>query len=545
MNDTADTWTNELCIDKGIYFERSFVLEREGVLLHCPMNLYIEWNESINVKYNYSFMWYNNKTAEIIKTEEKQRIHMKNEFLWFLPVLLEDTSIYYCVLRNSTYCIKVAVSLTVTKSADTSCFRDTKAYGVTSHFGNSKQMRCPDLEYYENPEEVLEIKWYKVCNPILDRSKYIKDHFDLIIINVTKSDAGIYVCELHFLHNGAKYVKAKTINMEVKGCSSALRPKIVQPSNNTIELQPGSNLNLSCIAFTGHCDPPVTIVYWAVNNTYIENYFNYSIQFGNGKHQDEIQGNYFEAYVFFPEFKEEYYDLLLVCYAMNGLGTEIANVRIIKSPPSFQKEIIAVFAVLASVLLISVCTYTFFKIDIVLWYRDINLGDYHENDDKIYDAFVIYPKSSSSLDNTSIFVTEFLPQVLENQCGYKVFIPGRDDLPGGAFVETVEENIKASRRLIFVLTKSSGKQLENTFEQQIGLHDALISNRIKVILIELEQIKDCSEFTESMRHVIRKEGTIKWKETEWKNKSPSLNSRFWKRVRYNMPPRSSRLLEGS
>lgn len=53
-------------------------------------------------------------------------------------------------------------------------------------------------------------------------------------------------------------------------------------------------------------------------------------------------------------------------------------------------------------------------------------------DGKIYDAYVLYTKSSEgrSISCLETFVRRMLPDVLEEQCGYNLFILGRDDLPG-------------------------------------------------------------------------------------------------------------------
>lgn len=53
-------------------------------------------------------------------------------------------------------------------------------------------------------------------------------------------------------------------------------------------------------------------------------------------------------------------------------------------------------------------------------------------DGKIYDAYVLYTKSSEgrSVCCLETFVCRILPDVLEKQCGYKLFLLGRDDLPG-------------------------------------------------------------------------------------------------------------------
>lgn len=53
------------------------------------------------------------------------------------------------------------------------------------------------------------------------------------------------------------------------------------------------------------------------------------------------------------------------------------------------------------------------------------------SDGKLYDAYILYPRNREScLYSSDIFALKILPEVLERQCGYSLFIFGRDDLPG-------------------------------------------------------------------------------------------------------------------
>ncbi|XP_067889944.1 interleukin-1 receptor type 1-like [Heterodontus francisci] len=532
--------TEESCLDNGVDFNRYFILERDAVTFSCPHLEYWQLDKSLNTTQNYSVMWYNIQTSEVITADKEQRIHVEDDSLWFLPALLEDSGYYICVVRYPSFCSKTAVSLTISIS-NTTCFQNKYFYGASSNWGISKMITCPDISDYVTSNEEFALRWYKNCVPISYGGKYsyYKGEQRLTVKNVEASDAGIYVCELQFMRNGLQYKTTRSIDFYVKGCKASVGPQIVHPKNGTIEIEPGSKLNLSCTAYTGYCEPPVTLVYWLVNNTFIEDYFNDHLQVElriNGE-----QGNYYQNNIIFPNFKEEYYKVPLTCVAKNGLGIQIVTVKFRKTAPDFTRKIVAAFGILACILFICICTHKFFKIDIVLWYRDTFPVNSSENDGKKYDAYIIYPQSCSSYStNILVFVMDLMPQVLECQCGYNLFIPGRDNLPGEAFIEEAKTNIEDSRRLIILMSKSFDKQLCAMFEQQVGLHDALMANQIEVILIELEYHEDYSGFSESMRHIIQKKGTIKWKNSEWEKESPSLNSKFWKQVRYNMPPRSSR-----
>lgn len=59
-------------------------------------------------------------------------------------------------------------------------------------------------------------------------------------------------------------------------------------------------------------------------------------------------------------------------------------------------------------------------------------------DGKVYDAYVIYQKDNVDEitgSKADYFVNKILPAVLEKDCGFKLYIDGRDDLPGEGAVE--------------------------------------------------------------------------------------------------------------
>ncbi|NWI64179.1 ILRL2 protein, partial [Todus mexicanus] len=161
-------------------------------------------------------------------------------------------------------------------------------------------------------------------------------------------------------------------------------------------------------------------------------------------------------------------------------------------------------------------------------------------DGKVYDAYVLYATSSGgrSFYRLETFVRRILPDVLEQQCGYNLFILGRDDLPGEAVVSVADETLKQSRRLMIVLGSetSSCCLLEDTSEQQLAMYNALIRDEIQVILIEMDEIENYTSMPESIRYIKQKHGAIKWK-GDFSEKSCSANTRFWKNVRYQMPSR--------
>lgn len=102
----------------------------------------------------------------------------------------------------------------------------------------------------------------------------------------------------------------------------------------------------------------------------------------------------------------------------------------------------------------------------------------------------------------------------------------------------IDENIKLCRRLIvLVAPESSGFGfLKNMSEEQIAVYNALIQDGMKVILIELEKIKDYSIMPESIQYIRQKHGAIQW-DGDLTEQSQCAKTKFWKKVRYRMPAR--------
>lgn len=184
-----------------------------------------------------------------------------------------------------------------------------------------------------------------------------------------------------------------------------------------------------------------------------------------------------------------------------------------------------------------------FWIEVALFWRDIMTPYKTQNDGKLYDAYIIYPRvfrgSAAGTGSVEYFVHYTLPDVLENKCGYKLCIYGRDLLPGQDVATVVESSIQNSRRQVFVLAPHMMHSKEFAYEQEIALHSALIQNNSKVILIEMEPMGEASrlqlgDLQDSLQHLVKMQGTIKWREDHVADKQ-SLSSKFWKHVRYQMP----------
>uniref|UniRef100_A0A4W6DU69 TIR domain-containing protein n=1 Tax=Lates calcarifer TaxID=8187 RepID=A0A4W6DU69_LATCA len=220
----------------------------------------------------------------------------------------------------------------------------------------------------------------------------------------------------------------------------------------------------------------------------------------------------------------------------------------VSSPESIIPLVIRPVCVLLFCVIVAVLVKCF-AIDLTLFFRTFFPVRSHKKDARLYDAYVVYQTQcldKATEDTQCRFVTQTLPSVLEEKCGYRLFIHGRDDIPGEDHLELVEDSMRQSRRLIVILTPGSGSGSEITampqnfmelegFDWQVGLHHALVQREMSVILIQLGDTgpHGYTHLPIGLQHLIRKSAPLRW--PEGSRGAAAMNSRFWKRVRYLMP----------
>ncbi|XP_062982301.1 interleukin-1 receptor-like 2 isoform X2 [Elgaria multicarinata webbii] len=481
----------------------------EGQLLgiDCPV-----YNAS------YSFSWYINGSETSITEQQSSRIHKSGHLLWFHPAIYQDSGTYECFAgyRNSTTCYKNIFHVTILDSAGL-CFNEKFYDQQELPLSSTSKIVC----YLGNfVQDDLSVRWYKGCTA-MEGPRFVFLKREVIIRNVSKDDKGKYQCKGTYSYLGNKYNFSKSVLVIVKG-TIMKRTEILYPRNNTIEAELGSNIFTECNV-SSHKDTFISIS-WKVNNTLVNNLFKERIVEGIQKEYRVEGAQLYVVSMNITKLKSEDYGQLFICHA-----GEVAAYILIQPPTKNLTGLVG----LAFLLIIPILICILFKIDIVLWYRKSCRPFLHEkvSDGKTYDAYVLYPKTNSQ----DCFALKVLPEVLEKHCGYNLFILGRDDLPGKALVSVVDETIQQSRRLIIILVPELPSS-EEAPEQHIAVYHALIPDGMKVILIEMDKMKDYSNMPESIRFIKQKQGAIRWKGDLTQRSSHSPNSKFWKKVRYQMPP---------
>ncbi|XP_027639409.1 interleukin-1 receptor type 1-like isoform X1 [Falco peregrinus] len=523
----------EKCEAYDVMLRQSLVPDGQPLAIRCSLEKSLKSGD-------YNLTWYKVGNQTAVPRDKHSRIHQQKNLIWFLPAILEDSGDYECVIRSSTSSRKMCTKVTVFERIDGLCLNEKFAVEEVIFTVSSAKVVCPHLDYFRDEKNIQPVRWYKDCQ-LLEGKRFAFLDSDLIILNVTVHDQGNYSCETTYGYNGKQYNISRDISLTVEVSPPKKPPEISYPRNNSIEVQLGSQVTVDCNT-TGADGYEV---FWTGNGVYIDVFHMSRIFASPYEEETSYDGRPMNSVkLIISEVNSEDYEHPFVCQASNAFGQVASYIMLKHRVPNIQRWLTGGLVSLLILTFTTLIIYNIFKIELVLWYRNSVCAFRSKEDGKIYDAYVLYAQSSGgrSFYRLETFVRRILPDVLEQQCGYNLFILGRDDLPGEAVVSVADETLKQSRRLMIILGSetSSCCLLEDTAEQQLAMYNALIRDGIQVILIEMDEIQDYTSMPESIRYVKQKHGAIQWK-GDFSEKSCSANTKFWKNVRYQMPSRKKLL----
>ncbi|NWV67923.1 IRPL2 protein, partial [Malurus elegans] len=527
------------CIDWSVDLKTYMALAGEPVRVKCALFYsYIRTNYSMAQSTGLRLMWYKNKgdlEEPIIFSEV--RMSKDEDSIWFHSVELQDSGFYTCVLRNSTYCMKVSMSLTVAENESGLCYNSKIRYLEKSEVTKRKTISCPDIEDYKTAGQEPDVVWYKECKPKMWRSVVIQKGNTLLIQEVQEEDGGNYTCELKF---EGKLIR-RTVELKVTALLTDKPPKPLFPMENqptVIDVQLGNPLTVACKAFFGFSGESGPMIYWMKGEKFIEELEGHIREGEVRLLREHLGEKEVELTLIFDAVEEA--DLAnYTCHVENRNGRKHASVLLRKKDLIYKIELAGGLGAILLLLILLVTIYKCYNIELMLFYRQNFGGDEAADDNKEYDAYLSYTKvDPDTLDRDNNeeeqFALEILPDVLEKHYGYKLFIPDRDLIPSGTYIEDLTRCVEQSRRLIIVLTPNYVlRRGWSIFEMENRLHNMLVSGEIKVILIECTELKGKVNYheVESLKHTIKLLSVVKWKGP----KSSKLNSKFWKRLVFEMP----------
>ncbi|NXG53264.1 IL1R2 protein, partial [Psilopogon haemacephalus] len=300
-------------------FKHYYELHGEPVVLKCPSPRYKHLDFSALTP---NITWYKNDSKTMISgRNENSRIWTKGDALWFLPAMLEDSGVYVCTRRNSTYCAEVSIHLTVVEKTSA----QEIAYLQVLFTFTSGKIVCPDLWDFTPNRTSLELKWYKDAVPVEDdNEKFIvlKGSTSLIMTPVLPTDAGYYTCKMSFPFEGVTYEITRTIHLETVGKYQMLKTS----QHWKISC---SKMTLPCKVFVGLSSHAHTDVEWLANDTAIDRLYKQS-RVREGERQEIVENgeNFIEVPLVFDSVKEVDFYTDFTCLAQNIYGYQVLPTRV-------------------------------------------------------------------------------------------------------------------------------------------------------------------------------------------------------------------------
>ncbi|XP_034002752.1 interleukin-1 receptor type 1-like isoform X1 [Trematomus bernacchii] len=480
--------------------------------------------------------WFNNNQTEIT-ADENETVHYHGGSLFFLNLLPEDSGLYSARHNTSSgVCTNYTLRVNVLKKF---------VYDPINNSDINKKVTCPNHIRRTCAKLSGKVTWNKDNKTLHGQNEYT-----LWVENANKTDEGIYTCVCTWTHNGKKYNTSGHRSLTVQGDKVAYHNLvIISPTNKEQFADEGVGIKLYCKVYCGINMKRDCNASWEANGVSVDRNEGYSQIVTKEPSNNTI----FTAVLTIKKVSAKDFAATFKCLGIGSIETVHANLTLKR-----RESIIPL--VTGGVCVLSLCVFAAvlikcFAIDLALFFRPFLPKSSYKKDSRVYDAYVVYQTQSMDKvteDSLCQFITKTLPSVLEEKCGYRLFIHGRDDIPGEDRLELVEDRMQQSRRLMVLLTPGSGPEskeetltstrdsLIGGFDWQVGLHHALLQREMSVILIQLGATgpQGYSQHPAGLQHLIEKSAPIRW--PEGSPGAAASNSRFWKRVRYLMPARPAR-----
>ncbi|XP_051761723.1 interleukin-1 receptor type 1 isoform X9 [Ctenopharyngodon idella] len=543
---------SDSCKDYGQAFERIFAVPGESPLLECPLQIQ-SFFDPAETPYNVTWLEERNG-SEVMKGQPS--VVVRKQSLWFPNISMEQQGTYTCVIWTQSQCFRQAAVLVVSEMTSGQCERPQSGIQMISAHVNDV-LSCPLRRYLKSVDHPS-IQWYKNCEPLPEDEKFVlnKDKDILNIRNVHLDDAGFYTCKMTFSLDGVVGEMAESIECLVHD-EYLEKPRVIEPAGEIIRVESGSSIRKNCVVVVAGNGGPMVEVLWKIPLEFEEVFVSQNMS--DRIHQEPMNESKTEnGYVFVRTLSvsdvswEDFY-LNFICMASSSRGHPTGHFTLVPMGPNLLLLLGLLLGSVAVLFVVGVLVCTIFKVELVLWLRTMFPFLYKttDGDGKQYDAYIAYPRVlEGSSEKAEIFAMSTLPQVLEGLYGYKLFILGRDGLPGEAVVDVVQDALSRCRRLLLLYTASSlcSPEAQEWAEQQTGLYQAIVENSMSIVLLELEEIREPGRLPPSVRLLKEKQGALQaWKRRKrWMGWDRKLEDRstsldppacFWREVRYHMPVR--------
>ncbi|XP_015233593.1 PREDICTED: interleukin-1 receptor accessory protein isoform X2 [Cyprinodon variegatus] len=538
--------TEPMCYDWGESSEGAVsVLDGEAGSISCPLFSHPSvYNYTSAQSAGHNLFWY--RLLEGHDLEQpipySPRLSRDRERLWLQPAVANDTGQYICMLRNKSSCSKIAMRLKVLRRDEVirSTYCDLPVATAPTQelipMQEGKTLDCPDLQDIAKvSESEPTVKWYYENSKCYEYPFWDKDREQqrtrLRFYTMLTTYQGLYFCTVQYQRRGRMLNFTRSINVSaIYPLRVRKEPTILHPTKDKVfSVRTNTDVRLACKGLL-----PLVLhntsreIWWTVDGkrvTAANDRFSQINSLEKNDYGDLTE----ESVLVIEDFQPEDLKREFNCSVRNAKGFETRRAQLQEEVSLPTVELGCGLGITLLLMLLLFMIYHVFWLELLLLYRSWFGTDERHTDDKEFDVYISYARNSEEEQ----FVLSTLRNVLENVLGYSVCIFDRDSLPGGTITDETLSFVARSRRLLVVVSPGyASRGSQALLELKAGIDSMALDGHLRVILIQYKPVQRQSLVRELRRARVAL-ALVRWQG----DKSKELTSRFWKRLRVELPVR--------
>ncbi|RVE65335.1 hypothetical protein OJAV_G00134520 [Oryzias javanicus] len=519
------------------------VLEGKAAWLSCPLFSHpAVYNYSSTQSTGRNLFWYQIPEGQDLEQpiQQSSRFCKQRERLWVLPAEAEDSGQYICLLRNKSSCSTMAMHLKVLRRVQATPASSCEPSVATAPtralipLQEGKTLDCPDLKDAASMSDSSPtVNWSHKCNqlPFWNSDRQQRES-SLRFYTMVDQYQGLYYCTVHFQRGGKQLNFTRAINVTaINPTRMSKTPVILHPyTDRVFHVKSNSRATLACQAKVPFVvEDPSWDVWWTVDGQTLEKLNDHRFSQSSRVLKDDHMDLTVENVLVIQDFQSEDLQRRFNCSVKNARGFESRRAVLEEEASLPSVELGCGLGVTLVLMLLLFVVYHVFWLELLLLYRSWFGTDERHTDEKDFDVYISYARNGEEEQ----FVLSTLRGVLENEFGYSVCIFDRDSLPGGTITDETLSFVARSRRLLVVVSPGyAARGSQALLELKAGLQGMALGGHLRVILVQFKPVQR-QDLVRELRKAQVALALVRWRG----DKSRELSSRFWKRLRVELPVR--------